>query len=392
MENSKKLGLVSAAGFVLLLGVIAALSGGYNVFFRDLPLFLRGDVGAVVGNETSFLLMFAVIMAVVTIEIVIVFSVWIGVCTLLGVPRKSALAIKEGNLFFNFFLFALLEEIGARWLFLGAIPKVFSLSGPAAFYILCLTGNTIWAFVHIYNYEKNQRHIIRVLPQFLAGFFFTYVYIKYGLLAAVLTHLCSNLVIFSVHKLQDPNLIDLLTFAYSAICVAVSYALMQKPISDILPWFSSKDPHFALSGWGFWDYLAISVFISYSISALSYALLLDKSAEKTGERQKIKPSYYLFFMLIFGPFTVGALYGMFAFLGLFFNDIPHRILILAIFFAFFQKLSSGSATARVFITSLPGTYMAMCIIKAMGFWSAVAFLLLETLVNVPLFVMNQYDD
>lgn len=91
--------------------------------------------------------------------------------------------------------------------------------------------------------------MLRVLPQFLAGIFFTYLYVRFGLLATVLMHFASNAILFALHKSQRVGLVDLSILAYSGFIAVVSYQLMTKPVGDVLVWFN-LEPQFSLPGFG----------------------------------------------------------------------------------------------------------------------------------------------
>ncbi|MCH7759128.1 CPBP family intramembrane metalloprotease, partial [Patescibacteria group bacterium] len=90
-----------------------------------------------------------------------------------------------------------IEELLFRWLPLGLIAKITFFSSIFWFYILFLAGNLIWSLMHLGNFNKKDRQLIRVFPIFILGIFLTYIFVKYGLLASAVTHITYNIIIFT---------------------------------------------------------------------------------------------------------------------------------------------------------------------------------------------------
>lgn len=393
-KNKEFLGSISAFCTLGVLALIAWKAEVFGIVINEFILFISGGFREVASNHTTFLAMFPVILAVVVLELPCSISAAIFQAKILGESGKHALSdifdkLGEGNHFFTFFIIVLLEELFARWFFLGLLTRIPFLSGTIAFYMLFLIGNGIWALTHLINYkEEKDRKMLRVLPQFVAGAFLTYVFVKYGLLAAILAHFASNAVLFATHKVQRINIIDGLIIGYAALCAAVSYALMEKPFTDILPWFVDN-PVFHLQGWEFWDYVKVSIFLSASFVIIFGLLLYDRG--EAGQKKSDK-DIGLFIYIISIPIIIGLLYGIYALLGLFITNIPYRVLVLAILFTFLQKGASGSAMARTFWSGLPDTYITMCILQALGFWPALGWVAIETAIHAPIIILNKLDD
>lgn len=393
-DSNKTLGVISALGTFGLLVFIAVKTRAISTAGSEFLTFLSGGVNQIVSNDTMFLMMFPVILAIVVLELPTTIFAGILQAKILGKSGKHALSemferLGDGNHFFTFFVLVLVEELFARWLFLGILTRIPFLSGTVAFYALFLIGNGIWALVHLSNFkESKDRKTLRVLPQFVAGTFFTYIFVKYGLLAVVLTHFASNAVLFAFYKIQRVNLIDALIVGYAALCAGVSYWLIEKPIADILPWFANS-PTFILSGWEFWDYPKISVFLSSCFVIIFGLLLYDRGVvhqQKKGKEIGL-PVYFIGIAIV-----IGLLYGLYTLLGLFITSVPYRILVLAILFTFLQKGASGSAVARSFWTGLPNVYITMCVLQALGFWLAVGYVLAETVIEIPRLALLKRDD
>ena len=372
MDDRKSLlGALSALATFGLLTLIAWKTGVFGTVMSELTLFLSGGFHEIRSSNTTFLMMSPVILAVVVLELPSTIAAGALQSMVLG-KMKGGHALTdlfremgEGNHFFTFFIIVLLEELFARWLFLGLLTKIPFLSGTIAFYALFLVGNALWALIHLSNFdEEKDRKVLRVLPQFVAGVFFTYVFVKYGLLAAILAHFASNAVLFATHKVEQFNVIDIGIIGYTLLCGIISYMFMTKPITDIMPWFADV-PIFRLEGWGFWDYVTVSVFLSASFAVILDLLLYDKGEAGSGE-----PSPSLISAALWTPIAIGILYGIYALLGLVIANVPYRILVLAILLTFLKKGASGSAMAQTFWIGLPETYITICILQALGFWPA----------------------
>lgn len=387
------LGAFSAIGTFAVLALFVWSLGMTGGVVNELGLLLSGDVREISGGPMVFLSILAVVLTVVVLELPCTIAGGVLQARILGKSGGHAILemldrMGEGNHFFLFFTLVVVEEIFARWFFLGILTKIPFLSGPVAFYALFLIGNGLWALMHLLNFrQKHDRQTLRVLPQFVAGIFFTYVFVKYGLLAAILAHFASNAVLLATHKLQRWSTIDMLITGYSAACAVVSYTLMEKPLADTLIWFNAE-PLFQIPGWNFWDYLKVSVFSSGVIGAIAGILLYDRS----GAGKKVEGKVLLLGYLIVMPIVIGIIYGGFLLLGFFIASAPERILIIVIALAFLHRGTSGSTVARTFWGSLPSTYLGVCILQALGFWPALAWIAATTLIAAPSTFLNQFDD
>ncbi len=393
MKNVKGSALFSGLATYIFLGVIAYQTNVFPMIFSELSMLLKGAVREVAVNNTSFLMMMPVIFGVVVIALPTMIASGFFQQLILGKIGKHSIEdffnnMGNGSHFKTFFITVVLEEVLARWVFLGLLPMIPFLSGTLMFYMLFFLGNAIWALIHLYNFEdENDRHALRVLPQFIGGIFFTYIYVKYGLAASILVHFIANAVLFSLRKTQDFEWKQLLSGAYVLICVLVSYNLMTKPIADIAVWFKSE-PGFVIAGWGFWDYVLICVFITSSITTLANIFLYDKCGVDVDNGLDAN----IFVIMILTPLSLGLVYGLFWLTGLVTNNVPYRVLGLAILLAFGNKTYSGSSTSRLFWTSVPDVYISVCIFQAIGFWYSVCFLLIDATLLLPRYFIAKIDE
>jgi len=106
---------------------------------------------------------------------------------------------QEHNLFFIFFLMAIIAPLIEELIFRG--PLIFFKSSrffPLAFYISFLA----FGAIHIGNFENLENAIwlspLLVAPQLIMGVFLGFIRVKLGLLWAMLLHGCHNGIIFLI--------------------------------------------------------------------------------------------------------------------------------------------------------------------------------------------------
>ncbi len=399
MNKSKKfLGSISTLCTFGLMALIAWKAGTFGIVINELTMFISGRFREIASNHTTFLMMISVILTVVVIGFPCSIGASIFQEMILGKKGKNKISslleeLREGNHFFTFFIAVIYEEVFARWFFLEFLTKISFLSGTVAFYVLFLIGNTIWALMHLRNFkEKKDRKVLRVFPQFVGGIFLTYVFVKYGLLAVILTHFATNAVAFAIYKVQSINVIDCLIFCYAALCANVSYVLMGKPLTDILPWFADSIV-FRLQGWEFWDYVKVSVFFSASFVTVFSLLLYDRDkARKKKSEKAIGIVRYIVRILI----GISFLYVFCTLLGRHITNTPYQVLLIAILFTSLQRDASMSAMARTFWIGLPTGYIAICILQALlqtlGFWPILGWVAVEIASYTPIIILNKFDD
>jgi len=391
----------SAVGIFSMLGLFAILTyfigqNPMNDIYLGVTAMCTGLVGRITSPEHSNIVDMVVEATTTAVaELPLSFFAGVMVTFFLGKPSGHALSIMTGDLpedqyFKKFFLAVLEEEVLARFLFLGVLWSIFP--GDFAFYVLFLIGNGLWSLVHLFNYKrKEERQVIRVLPQFIGGVFFTYVYLRYGLLGSIFAHFISNAILFSSAKRQNMSSIDLVITIYSGLCALVAYLFMSKPLSDMQIWLTS-DASFTLPGWNLWDYLMASFFVIYGISFVFDVLMFDR----VGVGKKDDENFSLLGLV--GMYQLGVmvmilmLYIGYWLVGYVVHDTTYRVLTLAILFSFIIKTTSLSATVRVFFQSLPYCFMTICIFQAIGFWPSLVFFTISGVLSIPCYALVKLDD
>ena len=175
---------LSFVGTLILVLIVSIKTGGMDIVLSEFPIFILGGVKEIAVNNTTFLVMFTVILATVSLELLCSIGGGILGNAILGKSNSHFMEemlgnMKEGNHFFKFFVLVVIEEFFARWFFLGILTQASFLSGTFAFYLLFLIGNGIWALMHLNNFKnKEDQHVLRTLPQFVGGIFFTFIFVE----------------------------------------------------------------------------------------------------------------------------------------------------------------------------------------------------------------------
>ena len=430
-------GIWSIVATFLLVVFLGYYMGGFEVVLPEMYDFISGNVDAVKRNHSTFAMMVPIILAVLALDLPLSIGAGVLQALILGKPKgehalsqhfqnswwarwprmtKSLHTLhsttrevlvgdqrKEGSLFKHFFILVLIEELFARELFLAWLHKIPYLDGSVGFYFLFFVGNGIWALIHLSNFKLYEdRHPLRVAPQFVSGVFFSYVFVKYGLMAALITHFAANALLFATHKVQETDFKDLIITGVAAAYAGVSYYCMRMPLSDTLQWFS-EEPVFAIAGWEFRDYLTLMVFVPTALATVFGVLLYDRNGLNESDSKTAKVSVKTdsaaagclgacIGLVLILMLYVGIIFGIYYLAGLFIASVPIRIVAISIYFSFRIKSSSGSSMARTFWTALPGAYVTICTVHAIGFWDSTKILPLLVLILLPWGVLRKIDD
>ena len=440
--HNRTASLWSFAGTLTLIAVLAYAGNGFALALKDLALFCTGRINDIHVNGVDVLEAIPVVFAVLVIDLPL--SILAGMISVwwLGKPKGShALGSAfpnswhwrglrqylhqlhncsrglfwtavdnavgnrgkkdEGSLFQSFFVLCFLEEFLARLVCLGGY-RYLDMDSRLFFYAMFFIGNGVWAWIHVKNYQDPQdQHWFRTFPQWVSGVFYSYIFVKYGMLAGLLTHFGGNAVLFSLHKVQRTDYKDAILTGTAAIYAWFSYSQMDKPLSDLLLW-SEENATFQLPGWTFWDYILAAVFVPAFLRVVFGLLMYDRNDLKTAKWDSFSKLDFVttvgvvlyagVAIVVVIALTIGMLYGMFWVMGFAVQSVPHRITVLAVFGAFKHKGSSGSAVARTFWTALPGLYVTLCTMQALGYQQSLMAMPLLSLIGLPILVLQAIDD
>jgi hypothetical protein len=285
------------------------------------------------------------------------------------------LNIEEGYHTFTFFSSVFLEELFARWLFLGILTKLFT--GGIAFYALLFIGNSIWALWHLYNYKKRSRSLIRVLPQFVSGLFFSFIYVKYGLLFTILTHYTSNAILFALAKKQEAGKRDFALSVYYGIGFGIAFLLVSLKNIDwnsLIPWLEGQI--IPLEGFGFWDYFLVLMVIGFGLEFIVSVLCFDHVVARNDK----EPSFLTSILL--GPLIIiGMIYFVSWVSGFIISSAITKALVITILLMLLSRTTSLSAMSRHWFANLIPMFLLVCIITALSFWTAIGLLTLSVVID-----------
>ena len=405
---------------MVLLLVLAFQLDGFGILARDMKLILAGDLASLRGSSPIEDMM-AVIFAVMLLQM--------PCSALAGVIQQLVLGPLKGNeiaerfredsvgslrqlldkligakdptsLFRSFFLVAFIEEM-TRWLTLELFGFKLMDGNNIVLFSMFIIGNTAWSLWHLTNFaHKDDRHPFRVFPHFVSGVFYSYVFLKFGLVAALLAHFGANALLFATSKNQKTDIKDLWITLGATITAVLAFCLIDRPIFDALVWLN-ENPNRRLPGWNFFDYAFFCVFVSAFLSAVFGALLyarVDTKNDLSNHDHSIecKVSCYvrnhLPHVLLRQTIIVLSVFLLFWPLGLIIPNIALRVIVIAIGFNFLRRGSSPSAVARIFWTGIPSLFvMANCCV-AVGFLQSIPMMILVGLFLSPLRFLRRHDD
>lgn len=276
----------SAWGFWSFLALLLMFLGftligkiSYQSIFQDLMNFVSGDLKSVrSGNEETLISAILNILAIIVITIPI--SLMSGLLFNRG-AKSYKIADLEKLMSLGavvVFLTVFLEEVFARWLWLGVIAKIFPNTGW--FYVCFLLGNGLWAFLmHRSNYaDTKERTVLRFVPQFIGGIAFSYVFVRYGFWAALLCHYFYDAVLFATMKkipVTAMAIVRMAVYGIIAVLLAVLIFINGKSLNDLGVWMSGNIAQ--IDSYGFLDYLFLLLFVEVLSDLVASILLLDRN-------------------------------------------------------------------------------------------------------------------
>jgi len=239
----------------------------------------------------------------------------------------------------------------------------------------------------LFNFKKkDERNVLLVVPQFISGILFTYIFVRYGLVTTILAHFFFNAVLFSALKEKMPNKGTLKVLAFYVVVgvlFAIGMGIRGLKVSDLAPWLTTNTIA-SLANYSFIDYVALFVFVDCIVVVIASLLLLDPISLDGKTVQtiiKYGPIGFLLIAVLTAVIHVAmVLFGNWA-LSLVVKDLLARILILTIALAITTKTTSGSALTRRTIVYLPTTFLSVAIMTTLGFWYAFGLSLVFFLVH-----------
>lgn len=380
-------------GTLIVVCLISFAYGDVGSLRNDIVAFLTGNgTGISRAHEATplafitgslFLAALSVVCAIASFSIV---KLFIGSAR--ERPYKPTLKPKKNiKIFRALFLVILMEELFARGLFLGLLHQVPVFSGPVGLYLLFFLGNGIWALLHMGNYFfEEDKHPLRVLPQFISGVFDTVAFLKWGLFGAVLVHFTHDAIVFAIGKRERVGAGWFIHIAVHALMLIISLIGLQKPLGDVAVWvtFGRIEP---LSGWTLGDYAWLLFTVSSALSLAGTLLLYDQMRLKDGLLRKLGVGGTSFLVLlslaastIIVPLVSCAAYW---FIGLFTDNAAFRIIGASVLMTLFVPSDSLSRAVRSYWSCLTYTPLFLCVVATLGIGPAIQVTFYVSLAGLP---------
>jgi hypothetical protein len=265
------------------------------------------------------------------------------------------------------------EELFARLLFLG-VPLWLGHKhlSHGLFLALFFVGNSIWAAVHIMNYkDPKERRLLRTAPQFVAGVFFTVIFINFGFFGGLVVHLAYNNLLFATMRRGIFNIGEVVAIVWHGIIVALSgFCLMYirgKSPLDMTYWLDHNATSYRIPGWTAWDYAWGVLMVCSLLYIIADLMLFDLYC---GNRHRHVFDNLLKALYIIG-FSFAGFFGLQA-LG---TPFEMRIAVMALALIAIVRTSSGSGMARAFWIGIPWMMVLLYATLALGFASPIWLIL-----------------
>ncbi|HJV32588.1 MAG TPA: CPBP family intramembrane glutamic endopeptidase [Patescibacteria group bacterium] len=386
-------GYLSMFGTLIAVCVIGAAYGDAGSLWSDIAAFLTGRGDGIPRIHEAppsdfvagslFLAALSVICAIASLSVV---QLFLGSAR--ERPYKPTLKPKKDvKIFRALFLLVLAEELFARGLFLGLLRQVPVFSGPVGLYLLFFLGNGIWALLHLGNYFfEEDKHPLRVLPQFIGGVFDTVAFLKWGLFGAVLVHFTHNAIVFATNKREGVGAGWFVHVMTHVLMLAVSLIGLQKPLGDVGAWLSGGRIA-PLAGWSLGDYAWLLLAVSSALSLATTMLLYDQTRLKDGSLRRLglgKAAVVLLISLavaaVFVPLVSYLAYWC---IGLFTDDTTFRIIGACMLMALFGSTDSLSRAMRSYWSYLTYTFLFLCVVATLGIGPAIQVTFYVGLAGLP---------
>jgi hypothetical protein len=226
----------SVAGIWSFVGACALMlwvsSGNFEYLLSDLSLLVKGDALSIQQLEQTSanitLLGFTCAVCVGLVNFPLMIMV---ICRNQDAIKAHQLVQvitneKVKSLSRLFVVNVFLEELIVRWFLLGFVHKINFFNGTVWFYVLFVTGNFIWAVIHLLHFRKEDRNLFFVVPQFLLGIFCTYAFLKVGFMGACAAHFIYNMLVVIPDKRQEVCRLDAQLLGIHLGLAFLSYALL----------------------------------------------------------------------------------------------------------------------------------------------------------------------
>ncbi len=373
------LGVVSGIGLLVLALGLTLITVSYPDILNNFWDFLfMGPDFVEDGSRENALTIFMTVMAINLIDIVLALMIFVFLRKKYAPsnPDKLLEAISKGPLLI--LRVVILEELFARFLFLGILTQVFT--GTTAFYVLMLTGNALWALLHLNNHKDNpNRSIILVLPQFVGGFFLAYLYVRYGLGITILAHFWYDIMIFTLFKKFVPGKSNMYILLYHTVIALVMLGVIiirEISFSNLSSWINGD--LVPIGSMTFVEYAILLVFLECLIVVISQVLLLDFAVSQQA-KSLITQWWYLPLVVLI---QLGIVLGGYHALGYITDSELSRLIVISFAIGVLAISKSGSGMTRTTLVRLPVNYITSAALLTVSLPAAAGLCLITGAVSI----------
>ncbi len=350
--------------------------------WNDLLTFFSGKIKAITPGGTMVVTM-GMMIGIVVLRIPIALTILFIVKKILGKPVSNRSIFKYGDAkkywLAELLVIITIEEIIGRWLFIDFLPDAFGITSTIGIWAFLIAGNALWSWMHLANFkQEKEKKIGYVTTQFIGGFFYAFVFIKFGLIPCILMHFMFNAILFSGLKGQVTENNRYIKIVSHLLVVGIAYLLFNQDIRDLLIWFEGKGTPAPLPGWTLLDYIAITITISSLIDVIFTLIYYDESTDTKTDSvgEKILPA-------IIGPFLLlGMIYiANYIFSGVIPSIYLRMVMVYLIIMSMVKSISPNHAV-KLFWMGFTSGSIGMCCIVALGWKMGVIYLLIQTVVSL----------
>lgn len=362
---TEKQGFFSMIASFLILAVVGIMLSPVATVTNEFIAFVSGNIEQITLEKSFSLKDMPIICLIIAFSLLLEITLHTVTTKFLGDGGKHAVAEKfqdktPKKLFYFLFIAVVIEELFARWFFLGVLGKIPWLQTKTSFYFLFLVGNGIWALIHLYNFkQKEKRHWLRVFPQFVGGVFLTYVYVKFGLIASILCHFMYNAVLASYTKLEKTTVKDFFQIAIAVSLCLICALLMSKSPKDCIVWLEGSIV--SLKGWTNFDYFLLLVLVNHLVFIIGTALLYDKATIENNKK------YDILALILVSVVVILCVYCMNWLLTFIVPSLFARILLINLAICFMTTNPSPSGAIRAFWGGLGTIFPSLVILIVLPF-------------------------
>jgi hypothetical protein len=274
----------------------------------------------------------------------------------------------------------LIEEIFTKLLFVQFLGWWLFKDGSASLFLFTC-GNIIWTLLHVFSYKGPLfKRILRVVPIIFIGFFFYYIFIRYGFWIVLLVHFSYNTILWSIKKKHETKAISAKRFIYWLIILGAMLIVIQVSgthLSILLPLLNNLVP----PPGGIWIAIPLLLAVQAIAGLVSSLLDLDPIVETSllsdNSLTKVIVAY------IIGTFITILMIVVVAWLASLVIENPVTVAILTTAIAILIcKPKSGSAFTNLWFFDIPITFIQVFLILVFGFWNGLLILTISGLFSI----------